>query len=385
MIPLLMTTVLTLVPVERRGVVMGNISIAISVAPAIGPTVSGIILQFLPWRFMFVLVLPIAVAVLISGSRRLVDVSEAGHQRLDLISVLLSVPAFAGIVYGLSQLGVDSASGGPVTIGFLVVGVVCLLAFGARQRLLAATPDRDPLLNLGAFRYPMFSLSVALLCIAIMGLFGVVILMPLYLLGIRGIDPLTTGLMLLPGGLLMGLLGPQVGKIFDRYGPRALTILGASLLTLTMWRLSTIDATTPIWLLVGLHMMMSIGLACLFTPSFTTGLNPLPPQLYSHGSAILATLQQVAGAAGTALLVAIMASRTSTLVAEGVDPLVAQNEGIQTAFGVATAICALSIGCAIFMRSSKPEPAGPPREGEGSADDLDVEVGPTERAVDPQP
>ena len=112
MIPLLMTTVLTLVPIERRGVVMGNISIAISVAPAIGPTVSGIILHFLPWRFMFVVVLPIAIAALVNGSRRLVDVGEAGHQRLDLISVLLSVPAFGGIVYGLSQLGGRSAADG---------------------------------------------------------------------------------------------------------------------------------------------------------------------------------------------------------------------------------------------------------------------------------
>ena len=105
MIPLLMTTVLTLVPIERRGLVMGNISIAISVAPAIGPTLSGLILQFLPWRFMFVLVLPIALAALAYGSRRLVNVGESGQQKLDVISVVLSVPAFGGIVYGLSQLG----------------------------------------------------------------------------------------------------------------------------------------------------------------------------------------------------------------------------------------------------------------------------------------
>jgi DHA2 family lincomycin resistance protein-like MFS transporter len=183
----------------------------------------------------------------------------------------------------------------------------------------------------------------------------------------------------------MGLLGPQVGKIFDRHGPKALTILGSSLVTLTLWRFSTIDAVTPIWLLVGLHVIMSIGLACLFTPAFTTGLNPLPPQLYSHGSAILATLQQVAGAAGTALLIAIMASRTSTLVAEGVDPAVAQNLGIQTAFLVATGIAALAIPCAFFMRNPKQEPAGPQTSGAGSADHLDVEPRATERAVDPQP
>jgi MFS transporter, DHA2 family, lincomycin resistance protein len=383
MVPLLMTTVLTLVPIEHRGVVMGNISIAISVAPAIGPTISGIILQFLSWRFMFVVVLPIAIAALVYGSRRLVDVGEVGHQRLDLISVLLSVPAFGGIVYGLSQLG-SSASGQRTAITSLVVGVVCLVIFVARQRLLAR--DRDPLLDLRAFRYRMFSLSLALLCIAMMGLFGMVILLPIYLQSIRGIGSLTTGLMLLPGGLLMGLLGPQVGKIFDRYGPKVLTIPGAVLVTLTMWRLSTVDTRTPIWLLIGLHVIMSIGLACLFTPTFTTGLNPLPPYLYSHGSAILATLQQVAGAAGTALLVAIMASRTSTLVGQGVDPVGAQNSGIQTAFLVATCIAALAIGCAAFLHNPKPVAAGPPAEGaSSSAHDLDVEREPAERAVDPQP
>ncbi len=383
MIPLLMTTVLTLVPIEHRGVVMGNISIAISVAPAIGPTLSGIILQYLHWRFMFVVVLPIAVAALINGSRRLADIGKPGQQRLDVISVLLSVPAFGGIVYGLSQFG-GSASGQRVAIACLVVGVICLVIFGVRQHLLVVR-DRDPLLDLRAFRYRMFSLSLVLLCLAMMGLFGMVILLPIYLQSIRGLDTLTTGLMLLPGGLLMGVLGPQVGKVFDRYGPKVLTEPGAALVTLTMWRFSTIDAGTPIWLLIGLHVIMSIGLACLFTPTFTTGLNPLPPQLYSHGSALLATLQQVAGAAGTALLVAIMASRTSTLVATGVDPVTAQTSGIQAAFLVATGITALAIGCAAFLHNPKPEPPGPPGEGAGSAHDLDVEPRPAERAEHPQP
>ena len=206
MLPLLMTTILTLVPIERRGVVMGNVSIAISVAPAIGPTVSGLILQFLSWRFMFVIVLPIALAALVLGARLIGDVGESGRQRLDLVSVLLSVPAFGGLVYGLSRLG-ESASGGlSVALVFLVVGVLCLLAFGWRQLRLAR--GGDPLLDLAAFRFPMFSLSVTMLCIAMVALFGVVILLPIYLQNVRGLDSLQTGLLLLPGGLLMGLLGP---------------------------------------------------------------------------------------------------------------------------------------------------------------------------------
>ena len=366
MLPLLMTTVLTLVPIERRGVVMGNISIAISVAPAIGPTLSGLILQYLSWRFMFVLVLPIALAALVYGSRRLVNVGEPGHQKLDVVSVLLSVPAFGGIVYGLSQLGRDSA-GPEIAIGSLIIGVICLLAFGLRQRRLARGAG-SPLLNLRPFSFPMFSLSLTLLCIAMLSLFGMVILLPIYLQTVRSIDSLPTGLMLLPGGVLMGVLGPVVGRIFDRYGPKALCISGASVLRLVMWSFSKVEAGTPLWLLVGLHVLLMVALACLFTPAFTTGLNPLPPDLYSHGSAILSTLQQVAGAAGTALLVAIMSSQTAALSAAGLPELAALNGGISRAFQVAAVLGLGAIVCAIFMRNPKPEPSG-------SADELEVEHG----------
>jgi DHA2 family lincomycin resistance protein-like MFS transporter len=160
--------------------------------------------------------------------------------------------------------------------------------------------------------------------------------------------------MLLPGGLLMGLAGPTVGRIIDRYGPRLLTVPGAILLTFTMWRFSAAGPTTPIWMLIGLHMLLMLGLACLFTPAFTAGLNPLPPYLYSHGSAILGTLQQVAGAAGTALLVAIMAGRTATLEAAGLPPTAALNGGISTAFLVAAVLSIGTIVVACFIRNTKP-------------------------------
>jgi DHA2 family lincomycin resistance protein-like MFS transporter len=353
MIPLLMTTVLTLVPVERRGAVMGNLSIAISVAPAIGPTLSGLILQFLSWRFMFVLVLPIALATLAYGSRRLVNVGQAGHQRLDLRSALLSIPAFGGLVYGLSQLG-KGASGPAVALGFITFGVACLVIFGQRQLRLTRHGD-SPLLDLRAFRYPMFGLSLALLCLAMLALFGMVILLPIYLQNVRGIGALATGLILLPGGLLMGLAGPTVGRIMDRHGPQVLTVPGAALLTFTMWRFSTGDPSTPIWLLISLNMGLMLGLACLFTPAFTAGLNPLPPYLYSHGSAIMGTLQQVAGAAGTALLVAIMAGRTAALTDAGQSEIPALNGGIETAFRVAALLSLATVGLAFFIRNTKPD------------------------------
>ena len=359
MLPLLMTTILTLVPHQRRGVVMGNVSIVISVAPAIGPTLSGLILQYLSWRFMFLLVLPVALLALGHGLIRLTNVSTAGDQKLDLLSVALSVPAFGGLVFGLSRLGESghprAAWLAPVS---LVVGVACLAAFVLRQRALVS--GAGPLLDLRVFGYPMFRLSVGLLCIAMTALFGAIILLPIYLQTVRGLGSLQTGMLLLPGGLLMGLLGPVVGRLFDRHGPRVLTTVGTSLIVLTMVGLSLVGPTTPVPLLLGVHLVLSIGLACTFTPSFTTGLNPLPPTLYSHGSAVLSTLQQVAGAAGVALLVTIMTLGSVSLAAAGVPEIDAVTGGLSTAFAVAAGIAAVAVVLALFMRNPavEEEPAG---------------------------
>jgi DHA2 family lincomycin resistance protein-like MFS transporter len=344
MLPLLMTTILTLVPLARRGAVMGNVSIAISVAPAMGPTVSGLILEHFTWRFMFVFVLPVALAALAIGAKYLTNVGETEKTKLDFFSVLLTVPAFGGLVYGLSQIGGQGGQGGPSTaaIAALVIGVASLAVFVLRQ--LRLQKAEAPLLDLRAFNFRMFTVSVLLMVVAMMALFGAVILLPLYLQEIRGLGSLETGLALLPGGLAMGLLGPFIGRLFDKVGPLPLTVTGSVLMVGTLWQFSMLDAGTAVWWIVTLHVLLSFGLALLFTPAFTTGLNPLPPHLYSHGSAIMSTSQQVAGAAGTALLVSIFAvvSASSGLVA-----------GMSAAFLTATAIALAAVVLSAMMRKTE--------------------------------
>ena len=342
MLPLLMTTILTLVPLSRRGAVMGNVSIAISVAPAMGPTVSGLILEHFTWRFMFVFVLPVALAALAIGAKYLTNVGETEKTKLDFLSVILTVPAFGGLVYGLSQIGGGQSGPGTAAIAALVIGVASLAVFVLRQLRLQKADA--PLLDLRAFNFRMFTVSVLLMVVAMMALFGAVILLPLYLQEIRGLGSLETGLALLPGGLAMGLLGPFIGRLFDKVGPLPLTVTGSVLMVLTLWQFSMLDAGTPVWWIITLHVLLSFGLALLFTPAFTTGLNPLPPHLYSHGSAIMSTSQQVAGAAGTALLVSIFAvvSASSGLVA-----------GMSAAFLTATAIAVAAVVLSAMMRKTE--------------------------------
>lgn len=342
MLPLLMTTILTLVPISRRGAVMGNVSIAISVAPAMGPTVSGLILQNFSWRFMFVFVLPIALLALAIGAKFLRNIGENEKTRLDALSVVLTIPAFGGVVYGLSQIG-GGTSGPPApAVAALAVGVVALTAFVFRQ--LRLQKRDEPLLDLRAFNFRMFTVSVLLLVVAMVALFGAVILLPLYLQEIRGLKSLETGLVLLPGGLAMGLLGPVIGRLFDKVGPLPLTVTGSVLMVLSLWQLAGLDAQSPVGWIIGLHVTLSLGLALLFTPAFTTGVNPLPPHLYSHGSAILSTLQQVAGAAGTALLVSIFAVVS---VASG------PAAGMHAAFLTAAAIAVAALVLSLLMRKTE--------------------------------
>ncbi|WP_426301471.1 DHA2 family efflux MFS transporter permease subunit [Arthrobacter sp. R-11] len=341
MLPLLMTTILTLVPLSRRGAVMGNVTIAISVAPALGPTVSGIILDHFSWRFMFIFVLPVALAALGIGARYLSNIGEQGSIKLDFLSVLLTVPAFGGVVYGLSQIG-GNGGATAVPLAALAVGVVCLAVFVFRQ--LKLQKEDSPLLDLRAFNFRMFTVSTLLMVVAMMALFGGVILLPLYLQNVLHLLPMETGLALLPGGLAMGMLGPVIGRIFDKVGPLPLTVTGSVLMVLTLWQFSALNQSSEVWWVVVLHVLLSFGLALLFTPAFTTGLNPLPPHLYSHGSAIMSTLQQVAGAAGTALLISIFAvvSAASGIVA-----------GMQAAFLTAAVIAVIAVVLSAMMRKTE--------------------------------
>ncbi|WP_019481931.1 MDR family MFS transporter [Arthrobacter sp. TB 23] len=354
MMPLLMTTVMTLVPPASRGRTMGNIAIVISVAPAIGPTVSGLILSVLDWRWLFWLVLPIAVGSLILGATRIQNVTTPRRLPIDVLSVILSALAFGGIIYGLSQFGEAAEGGGPVPPWLpLVVGGVALVFFILRQRS-QQRADRA-LLDLRTFTSRTFTISILVISVSMMALFGTIILLPLYVQNVLGLSPVVAGLLLFPGGLTMGLLGPVVGRIFDKRGPRILVVPGAILVSLVFWGLTMLSETTPFLMVMVAHVFLSIGLALMFTPLLTSALGSVRPQLYSHGSAIVGTVQQLAGAAGTALFISVMTIQASALLDGGASEVAAEAGGIQAAFLGGAIVFMLAVIAAFFIR--KPEEA----------------------------
>jgi len=351
MMPLLFTTVLNLVPPAHRGRVIGNVSIVISVAPALGPTISGFILNYLEWRWIFFLVLPIALVALAVGARLMVNVTEPTSARIDVASVVLAAFGFGGLVYGLSNLGTEYAIAGIIA---LVIGAIGLTAFIWRQ--LRLQRKDAALLDLRTFLSRDFSFSIGTVAVSMIALFGTIILLPIYMQDVLGLEPITTGLVLLPGGLLMGLLAPFVGRIFDKRGPRVLLVPGAIIVSVALWGMTMLSATSPIWFVVVSHVVLSLGLALLFTPLFTAGLASLTPKLYSHGSAIVGTVQQVAGAAGTALFVAIMTVGITAGVAAGSAIEDATAAGIRSAFIVGAVISLFAIPAVFFIRRPVEDP-----------------------------
>src|SRR5690625_6537815 len=269
LIPLVMTSVMKLVPANRRGAMMGTISIVIGVAPAIGPTVGGAVLAARGGGWMFWLVLILAVLLLGFGIARLHVPSETRRVPVDLLSVGLSAIGFAGFVYGLSSIGQGGGILPPwASIG---IGLVGLVVFVWRQRRLQAQ-DR-PLLDLRTLNHPRYRLALILSLFLFMALLGAgAILLPIYLQNVLGHGTLVAGLALLPGGLTMAAVARPVGTLYDRVGARPLVIPGAVGMTVAPATLGLLGAGATL----GAVIVAPIILLCTVEVDTTPMLNAAP-------------------------------------------------------------------------------------------------------------
>lgn len=356
MIPLLMTTIMNIVPAASRGRFMGRVGLVISLAPAIGPTVAGAVLDSLSWRWLFGIVLPIALVALAMGMKWMTNLGETEKVPLDVISVPLAALGFGGFVFGLSQFGGHGGSGTTLGVIAVVVGIVSLGLFVWRQIVLQRVDDA--LLDLRVFRSPTFTVSVAMMTILALSMFGTLTLLPQYLQNVAGLEALQAGLILLPGSVLMGLLGPVMGRIYDARGTRVLLVPGTILVSVALFFYSTVGEHTPWELLVVVQSAMSVGLAMSFTPLFSASLGSLERRFYSHGSAVLNTLQQVGGAAGTAVLTVVYSSILHSGEAAGLPAAAAGAPGARAAFLIAAIISLIAVVLAWFVNKPSEDEGG---------------------------
>ncbi|MFF2481476.1 MDR family MFS transporter [Paenibacillus sp. NPDC058071] len=356
MLPVMMNTILVLYPPEKRGAAMGTIGLVIMFAPAIGPTLSGLILEVLEWRWLFYLVLPFAIFSVVFAFFFLKNVSTPTKPKVDVLSIILSTIGFGGIVYGFSSLG--EGSGGwthPEVYGTVIAGGAALILFVIRQLRV-----KEPLMDLRAFRFPLFTLTAILLIIMMMTLFSTMTLLPFLFQGALAMTVFASGLLMLPGSLLNGFLSPVMGKLFDKFGPRALVIPGTILLTVVMFFFTRITVETTKPTLMILHICIMIAISMIMMPTQTNGLNQLPARYYPHGTAILNTLQQVAGAIGVSFFISIMTNGQRKYfegLEAGADPAQAIPAsvvaGVHDAFLIGLGFAVVAIVLAFFVKRAK--------------------------------
>lgn len=303
MMPLLMNVMLVAFPVERRGSAMGIFGLVMFTAPAIGPTLSGWIIEHYSWRTLFGIVLPFAFLPLLFAIFKLRNITPNRKVQLDVFSLILSSIGFGGLLYGFSSAG-DKGWGDPLVFGTIAVGAISLIVFILRQLRM-----EDPMLDFRIYKHPMFALSSAISIVLSIAMFSAMILTPLYVQNVRGISPFHAGILMLPGAILMGLMSPITGRLFDKYGARVMAIIGLGLTVVTTYYLSKLDLHSGYYYIMMLYTARMLGFSLVMMPVMTNGLNQLPMQSNPHGTAINNTLQQVSGAIGSALLLTIMTNR----------------------------------------------------------------------------
>ncbi|MEC1580081.1 DHA2 family efflux MFS transporter permease subunit [Bacillus subtilis] len=356
--PLLMNVILTLFPPNKRGAAMGMVGFAIIFAPAIGPTIAGYILENYDWELMFYGMVPLAVLVIILGYIYLKNVSEQIKIKADFLSVILSTIAFGSLLYGFSEAGSEGWSSSEVLVP-IALGAITLGLFTWRQ-----LSSQNPLLDLRVFKYNMFSLTTIINIAVTMVMYADMMLLPLYLQSARGYTALESGLLLLPGALVMGFLMPITGKLFDRFGAKWLSIIGLIItIATTIGFINLTDSTSYTYLLL-MSTGRRIGMALMLMPIQTAGLNQLPSSLNAHGTAISNTIRQVAGAVGTSLLVTVMTNRTEThfkeMMSTGESRVTSENmileatiQGINDAYVVIIGIAVMGLLLSFFIKRVK--------------------------------
>ena len=381
LMPLGSNVIVTIFPPEKRGVAMGTMGIAMILAPAIGPTLSGYIVQNYDWNVMFYGMFFIGIIAIVIGLFWFKLYQSTTNPKADIPGIIYSTIGFGSLLYGFSEAG-NKGWGSTEIVTMFIVGTVFIIFFILRELRMKA-----PMLNLEVLKYPTYTLTTIINMIVMMSLYGGMILLPLYLQNLRGFSALDSGLLLLPGALVMGALGPVAGKLLDTIGIKPLAIFGIGIMTYATWELSKLNMDTTYLHIMWIYIVRSFGMAFVMMPIMTAGMNALPPRLISHGNAFVNTMRQLAGSIGTAILVTVMTTqqtnhlsafseeldKTNPVIQDHMRELAQQYggesaamkvllehvnklasvEGVNDAFIVATIISAIALILSLFLQGKK--------------------------------
>ncbi|WP_029266842.1 DHA2 family efflux MFS transporter permease subunit [Virgibacillus alimentarius] len=343
-LPLMMTVILLLYPIEKRGSAMGTIGLVIAFAPAIGPSLSGWLIEHYHWKALFYVVLPLVVIDIIIAYFVMKNVTTPTSPKIDILSIVLSTFGFGGLLYGFSSAGNYGWSNSFVILS-LAIGAISLTVFILRQFKL-----KQPILEFRVFQNKVFAITTVITMIAFVSLIGAETILPIYMQNMAGFTAFESGLMILPGALVMGFMSPINGRIFDKVGARWLTIIGLSIITVTTLMFTNLTETTSFAYLTVVFAIRMLGISMVMMPATTAGLNQLPNRLIPHGTAMNNTMRQVAASIGTAILITVM-TNTALDNGESAEPSELIH-GVNISFYMSTALVIIGLLLSFYIKDN---------------------------------
>lgn len=344
LMPLTQTLLFLIFPQDKRGFAMGMFGLVIGFAPAIGPTVAGWLANTFNWRYLFVIVLVIAIFDIIFGFVSLRNMTTLSDPKLDMISVLFSTLGFGGLLYGFSAAG-NLGWLHPAVYVTIILAVLALVLFVQRQLKLSS-----PLLEVRIFKYKDFSVSMILVSLMFMLFIGNLTILPIYMQNIMKWSSLETGLILLPGGLVMGLLSPITGRLFDELGGRLLSIAGMVTIMIGDLLIAQFNLETHRLYVALVFSITMLGNAMIMTPMTTQALNALPSAYVPHGTAMNNTIRQVSAAIGTGILVTLMTQLGKSFSTGSIEGAIT---GLNVTYYIVAGIALLGAILAFFLDKNK--------------------------------
>lgn len=349
-VPILFNTILLIYPPHRRGTIIGFITMMFMVAPAIGPTLSGIIVDYLGWRYLFWLTLPfILLSIVLALLFLKVNLQSITKPKIDCLSVVLSVLGLGGLVYSTSNF----ASLEIQYFALIFLSSLLFLVWFARRQFKLD----QPLIDLSVFRFKQYRYAMLILAVLMFVFIGTELIMPMYAQQVVLLSGTVTGLILLPGSVVQAFLSPVMGNQLDKRGARPIVLPGTILMLLTfVLMIGLFEIDSPSWLLAAVFTLLPISVSMIVV-SETHGLNELPKEMYPHGTAIISTINPIAGAVGAAFFVGVTHLgekwyHSAQITAE--TPRLAMMFGVQLAFMIAVVMSLISLFFASRLKSVIP-------------------------------
>lgn len=344
MIPLAMALIFEVFPKYERGKAMGVYGIAAMVAPAIGPTLGGLIVDHFHWRWLFLANVPTGLLGLVMSVRYLEKPARNPDKKFDLLGFITVTLGVGSILLAFNRMQNLDQLTNPFNLFVVAFGLVCLALF-----VNVSKRKDDPLLELSLFRVAPFALSVWISTVGTIGLFTSIFLLPFLIQSVYGYSALVTGLVLIPSAALTGVFMNIGGRILDRKGPKAVVPFGLAITTIMMFMFFFVTVDTSLWVIVVLMALRGIGMGFTNMPSNTTGLNAVSDEFITQGSTINNVVRRMGSALGVVFISIYFQLRKMTLMDAGETRKIAEMFAINEAYLIIGIVTLLTIPAGIYI------------------------------------